>query len=238
MSTPTDTLPKLLLIEDDAAIGKQLSFALKQAGYDVTLAPTGEDGLRLARAGRFDGGLFDLGLPDRDGIELLIEMRSEGHSFPILIITARDHVDDRVRGLDAGADDYLVKPFALSELEARVRALLRRNEDQVPWRQLGALRFNLSSARAMAGDNEIELTRREWAVLAALSRRLGRVVPKEALFAAVFPHDTESAANAIEVQVSRLRRKLEAAGVTIRALRGLGYRLEKVDVPPDAGEAS
>lgn len=218
---------RLLLIEDDRALGQAVAGALRQSGYAVDIATLAAEARRLATAAHYDGGILDLGLPDRDGIELLRDMRRSGIAFPVLILTARDGVDDRVSGLDSGADDYLVKPFALAELEARLRAILRRNEDKVPWRQVGRLRFDLAGSRVMCEETELELTRREFAVLEALSRRVGRVVSKESLFETVFPHDTEAGPNAMEVHVSRLRRKIEPAGVTIRALRGLGYRLEE-----------
>jgi two-component system OmpR family response regulator len=218
---------RLLLIEDDLMLSEGVAAALRQDGYAVDVAGRATDALRLARAAVYDGAVLDLGLPDRDGIDLLRELRSEAFAFPILILTARDGLDDRIRGLDTGADDYLVKPFALGELEARLRALLRRAQDKTPWRQIGGLRFDLSGGRVLADGKDLALTQREFSVLTALARRVGKVVSKETLFDAVFPHDAEAAANAIEVYVSRVRRKIEPAGVTIRALRGLGYRLEE-----------
>jgi DNA-binding response OmpR family regulator len=224
---------RLLLIEDDRALGSAVAAALRQSGYLVDVATLAADAMRAATSAPYDGGILDLGLPDRDGIDLLRDMRRSGIAFPVLILTARDGVDDRVSGLDSGADDYLAKPFALAELEARLRAVLRRNEDKVPWRQVGRLRFDLAGSRVLCEGAELELTRREFAVLEALSRRVGRVVSKESLFEAVFPHDTDAGPNAMEVHVSRLRRKIEPAGVTIRALRGLGYRLEEQTSPAE-----
>jgi DNA-binding response OmpR family regulator len=155
-------------------------------------------------------------------------MRREGVPFPILILSARDGLNDRIRGLDTGADDYLVKPFALGELEARLRALLRRAEENTPWRQLGELRFDVDGKRALVGDEPVELTAREVSILEILISRARKVVSKQALFDAVFPHETDAAPNALEVHVSRLRHKLKPAGVTIRSLRGLGYRIEEL----------
>jgi DNA-binding response OmpR family regulator len=147
--------------------------------------------------------------------------------FPILILSARDGLNDRIRGLDTGADDYLVKPFALEELEARLRALLRRADESAQWHQLGLLRFDTDGKRALIGEDPIELTARELSILNILIARARKVVSKQALFDAVFPHETEAAPNALEVHVSRLRHKLRPAGVTIRSLRGLGYRIEE-----------
>jgi DNA-binding response OmpR family regulator len=219
---------RVLLIEDDSMLARGIRAALSHSGYDVEVAPTAESALRLARASAFNIGILDLGLPDRDGLELLSDMRREGVPFPILILSARDGLNDRIRGLDTGADDYLVKPFALGELEARLRALLRRAEENTPWRQLGELRFDVDGKRALVGDEPVELTAREVSILEILISRARKVVSKQALFDAVFPHETDAAPNALEVHVSRLRHKLKPAGVTIRSLRGLGYRIEEL----------
>ncbi|HEY0336506.1 MAG TPA: response regulator transcription factor [Burkholderiales bacterium] len=217
---------RVLLIEDDSMLARGIAAALSQSGYETEVAPNAEIALRLARNGFFSVGILDLGLPDRDGLELLGEMRTVAQ-FPILILSARDGLNDRIRGLDSGADDYLVKPFALGELEARLRALLRRGDEAAEWRQLGHLRFDAEGKRALVGDAQIELTARELSILNVLLSRSRRVVSKQALFDAVFPHETEAAPNALEVHVSRLRHKLRPAGVTIRSLRGLGYRIEE-----------
>jgi two-component system OmpR family response regulator len=221
-------LSRLLVVEDDPGLAAALAAALRATGCVVDLADCGREAMRLARAAPYDACILDLGLPDRDGVEVLRDMRAAALGFPVLILTARDALDDRISGLDAGADDYLVKPFALGELEARLRALLRRKHaGSAPWRQFGRLRFDAEGSAAFAGDCAIELTRREADVLECLMRRPGRIVAKEAILAAAFPSDSEAAPNAVEVQVSRLRRKLEAIGITVRALRGLGYRLEE-----------
>ena len=218
---------RLLLVEDDAALARGIEAALRQSGYVVTVAPTAADALTLAHANDFDVGVLDLGLPDRDGIELLSDLRGRHVTFPILILSARDALNDRIRGLDTGADDYLVKPFALGELEARLRALLRRKDEHAGWKQLGALRFDVTERRALIGDEDVDLTAREVAILDELLSKARKVVSKQALFDAVFPAETDSAPNALEVHVSRLRHKLARAGVTIRSVRGLGYRLEE-----------
>ena len=217
---------RVLLIEDDSMLARGIAAALSQSGYETEVAPNAEVALRVARNASFNIGILDLGLPDRDGLELLAEMRTVAQ-FPILILSARDGLNDRIRGLDSGADDYLVKPFALGELEARLRALLRRGDEAAEWRQLGHLRFDAEGKRALVDDAQIELTAREVSILNVLLSRSRRVVSKQALFDAVFPHETEAAPNALEVHVSRLRHKLKPAGVTIRSLRGLGYRIEE-----------
>ena len=219
----------LLLIEDDPMLARGVASALSKSGYAVAVAATAGDALRMAQTASFNIGILDLGLPDRDGMHLLRELRAAGNVFPILILSARAGLNDRIRGLDTGADDYLVKPFALAELEARLRALLRRQEDDSIWRQLGRLHFDAAGKRALIDDNEVELTSRECAVLDILLRNSGKIVSKQKLFDAVFTFETNAAPNALEVQISRLRQKLRSAGVAIRALRGLGYRIELHD---------
>ncbi|MGE5468737.1 MAG: response regulator [Ignavibacteria bacterium] len=217
---------RVLLVEDEASLAQAIAAALRAGGLAVDAVARGAEALRVARSGHFDIGILDLGLPDCDGVDLLRDMRSEGIAFPVIILTARDALDDRVQGLDAGADDYLTKPFALAELEARMRALLRRNEDNLPWRQVGGLRIAMNGGGVFVDGAPLDLTPRELAVLETLAKRAGRIVTKEHLFASVFPGDSDSNPNAVEVHISRLRRKIETAGATIRALRGIGYRLE------------
>jgi DNA-binding response OmpR family regulator len=226
---------RILLIEDDPMLGRGISAALAQSGYQVQVGLTAQAALHLARSSPFELVILDLGLPDRDGLDLLGEMRREGMLFPILILSARDQLNDRIRGLDAGADDYLVKPFALGELEARLRALLRRAQEPDLWRQIGNLRFDRVGKHAFVGEEPIALTVRELSILEMLMEHAGKVVSKQALFGAVFPQQTDPAPNALEVRVSRLRQKLQEAGVDIRGVRGLGYRIEEkpaADKPP------
>jgi DNA-binding response OmpR family regulator len=218
---------RVLLIEDDSMLARGIAAALSQTGYSVEVAPTAKTALELARGAAFNVGILDLGLPDRDGLDLLRDMRSGGVQFPVLILSARDGLNDRIRGLDTGADDYLVKPFALGELEARLRALMRRGDESAQWRQIGLLRFDIEGKRALVGDETIELTAREVTILNILILRARKIVSKQSLFDSVFTHDTEAAPNALEVHISRLRHKLKPAGVTIRSLRGLGYRIEE-----------
>jgi DNA-binding response OmpR family regulator len=224
-------MTKVLLIEDDLALGAGVAEVLRRAGYAVDHAHCAADALAASRRERYGACLLDLGLPDRDGLDLLSQLRQEGQACPILVMTARDGLDDRVQGLETGADDYLIKPFAVPELVARLRALLRRQASgQAPWQEVGRLRINHLAHKLMAGADEVPLTRREWAVFSALSRSKGRVVTRGTLAEAVFEADADVAPNALELHVSRLRRKIEPHGVTVRALRGLGYRLDELGV--------
>lgn len=219
---------RLLLIEDDHELANALLQSLAQSGHASDVAGSGKAALASSAATAYDLVILDLGLPDMDGLDLLAQLRRRGLLAPVLILTARDGVHDRIRGLDSGADDYLAKPFALGELEARMRALLRRGavgEDLV---EFGPLQFDANAREFSVHGRRLDLTARELGVLEALMRRPGRVVGKQNLFESIYAWDADAGPSAIEVHVSRLRRKLEAcdSGVAIRALRGLGYRLE------------
>ena len=218
---------RLLLIEDDAGLADGLQHSLAQSGFVVDVATTGAAGKSASATTRYEMIILDLGLPDIDGLALLRELRGSGITAPVLILTARGDLNDRIAGLDAGADDYLAKPFALGELEARVRALMRRGTESGPQKtQIGNLVYDSSTRRVTVGTNDLELTARELSVLEALLRRPKAVVSKEQLFESLYSWDSEANLNAVEVYVSRLRKKLEPAGVGIRMFRGLGYRLE------------
>jgi DNA-binding response OmpR family regulator len=224
---------RLLLVEDDRMLARGIAAALGQSGYAVDVAGTAHEAARVVHTSAYEIGILDLGLPDGDGLDLLRAWRGEGFAFPVLVLSARSQLDDRVHGLDSGADDYLVKPFALSEIEARLRALLRRPQRELAFQQLGALKLDRAGKRAVVADRALELTRREFDVLDMLMSRAGSVVGKQELIDRVFSCDAEVGTNALEVHVSRLRHKLKCAGVTVRALRGLGYRIE--ESPVDAG---
>ncbi|MDB5901218.1 MAG: DNA-binding response regulator [Betaproteobacteria bacterium] len=217
----------VLLIEREAILGRGIRAALAHSGYRVQAVRTAEAALRLARSSAFELVILDLDPHDRDSLDLLQAMRREKMLFPILVLSARDGLNARRRCLDAGADDYLVKPFALGELEARLRALVRRADEPARWRNLGALRFDPAGKHAYAGEEPIVLTVRELSILGLLVEHAGKVVAKDTLFRAVFPTGTDAAPNALEVRVSRLRSKLGPAGVTVRSVRGVGYRLEE-----------
>ena len=224
---------RLLLIEDDAELADALQQSLAQSGYAVDVAHTGHAGRAACAATRYEMMILDLGLPDVDGLTLLRELRAQGATAPVLILTARGELDDRIAGLDAGGDDYLAKPFALGELEARVRALLRRGPDAGPQCvQFGQLSYEAATRRVTVEGADLDLTARELSVLETLLRRPRALVSKEQLFESLYSWDSEANLNAIEVYVSRLRKKLEPANVGIRMFRGLGYRLEAHDAPP------
>jgi len=176
----------------------------------------------------YDLLILDVGLAGIDGFEALRRVRGQGSDLPVLMLTARDAIEDRVRGLESGADDYLVKPFALSELVARSRALVRRNQARGGTTlSLGTLRMDLEARRAFIGDQELSLAGREWSILQFMLSRTGKIVAKEQIIAAISNWDGSTSDNAIEVHVSRLRSKLEPAGLKIRTIRGFGYLLEE-----------
>jgi two-component system OmpR family response regulator len=222
----------ILIAEDDPAIAAGLTHALRRSGYAVDCVDTGASADAALATNRFDLLILDLGLPKLDGLEVLRRARSSGKRLPILILTARDSVDDRVRGLDLGADDYLAKPFSLTELEARVRALIRRGESAAgAVVRFGKLKFDNVHRQASVDERPLDLSARELAVLEELLRRPGRYVNKDQLVDGLCEWGDEVTANAIEVYVHRLRRKLEGAGVRIITTRGLGYCIEADPAP-------
>jgi len=220
---------RLLLVEDDLELANGLVSALAQAGYSTDAVHSGADALAACAASTYQLVILDLGLPDLDGVDVLRRMRHEGMTSPVLILTARDELHDRIVGLDAGGDDYLPKPFHVGELEARIRALLRRGETTAATLHFGALAFEPASRRLTVAERDLVLTARELAVLELLLRRGGRIVSKKHIFDSVYTWDNDASLSMVEVFVSRLRRKLAeaGAGVSIRSFRGLGYRLEQ-----------
>ncbi|MBI1397772.1 MAG: response regulator [Betaproteobacteria bacterium] len=219
---------RLLIVEDDPLIADGVIRAMRTAGHAVDHTTNGEAADQALRQYPYDLVVLDLGLPKVDGIEVLRRLRARQSGVPVLVLTARDSLTDRVTGLDAGADDYLVKPFDLPELEARVRALLRRQQPNVAGRvQIGDLAVDMTGRSAYLGDRRIELSSREFGVLEVLARRAGRVVGKDQLLESLTGWDEDVGMNAIEVYVHRLRKKLEPGGVNIRTIRGLGYLLDK-----------
>lgn len=219
----------ILIAEDDEVLADGLCRSMRQQGYAVDYVSDGQDAdLILRRAQPFDLVILDLGLPRLDGLCVLRNMRERNCRVPVIILTARDGVGDRVKGLDLGADDYLVKPFSLEELEARVRALIRRGQCGVnPVYSCGTLTFDSVGRRVAINGETLELTTRELSVLEALMSRIGWVVSKEQLLERLYSYAEEASGNAIEVYIHRLRKKIESAGVTIRTIRGLGYIMEK-----------
>lgn len=213
---------RVLVVEDTADLADALLRHLRGEGHAVDHVATAAEAAAAFATTEFAVAVLDLGLPDGSGLELLRAERARGNRTPILIATARDRISDRIDGLDAGADDYVVKPFDLAELEARLRAQVRRataaGATEV---SLGALRVDLAGARVFGPEGEIRLTAREWAVLALLVGARGRVRSRRTLEEALYSFDDEIAGNAVEVYVSRLRRKLGDGVIETR--RGLGY---------------
>jgi len=217
---------RLLIVEDDRLIAQSIHAALTALGNTVDIVATHADASSALAHDRFDLLLLDLGLPDGNGLDLLAARRAAGDQTPVLILTARDDIDDRVRGLDLGADDYLAKPFRLPELEARVRALLRRSQQRLDNRlTLGRVTLDMASGSASLDGNLLDLPRRELRLLEGLLLHAERIVPREILERRLFGFD-EVGPNALEVYISRLRKRLTDSGLVIRTLRGLGYRLD------------
>ena len=218
----------VLLVEDDAQVADSTARALRSQGWNVDVTARGEPVPLSLKQDPYDVVILDIGLQGIDGFETLRRLRAQGTPVPVLMLTARDAVVDRVRGLEGGADDYLVKPFALSELIARVRVLLRRSQSRLSEQlTLGRLRMDLDARRVYINDAPIDLAAREWSVLEYLLTRADKVVAKEQILQAIAGWDESISENAIEVYVSRLRGKIESGGVHIRTVRGFGYLLEE-----------
>lgn len=218
---------RILIVEDDAALARSLVALLRGAGHAVDHVDCGEDALMVVGDEPYGLVVLDVGLPGIDGFAVLQALRRRGERAPVLMLTARDALDDRIRGLDLGADDYLRKPFAPEELEARIRALgRRRGGDPTPELVVGALVLDRSAGVARVGERPLDLRRREWAVLDALAIRAGQIVSRETLQAEVFGYDDPVGPNAIEVNITRLRGKLGPDGPAIRTVRGVGYLLD------------
>jgi len=226
----------ILLVEDDAETRDALSRFLSDEGYRVVSAARGDAGTRALKAGAVDAAILDVGLPDVSGIDLCRDWRAAGLRLPVLMLTARTDVSSRVRGLEAGADDYLGKPFALSELRARLRALLRRGSDPLRRRvlTLGPLTIDFGRRQAWIAEVEVPLTRREIDVLERLAWARGHVVSRDDLLEEIWGESTPETTASLEVIVARLRRKLERGGKEslIRTVRGVGYALAGA---PDGG---
>ncbi len=218
---------RILVVEDSAPLARTVSEAFRAKGYAVDALSHGDDADSALRTQPYDLVILDLGLPDMDGLQLLRRMRDRKSRVPVLVLTARDGLDDRVQGLNLGADDYLCKPFALAELEARAAALIRRGvggSNAVLTH--GRISLDTSGRVATVDGAPLDLPRRELALLEALLLRAGQVVSKQALFEALFDLDAEANTSAVELYVHRLRKKVEPAGLRIRTIRGLGYLLE------------
>jgi two-component system OmpR family response regulator len=218
---------RILIAEDDAIIADGLSRSLRQGGYAVDWAADGVDAEAALLTATYDLLILDLGLPKLSGLDVLKHLRARNSQLPVLILTALDGTGDRVKGLDLGADDYMVKPFELAELEARVRALTRRSTGTTPTIQCGFLIYDQVGRVAQIQGQSLDLSAREIGLLEILLNRMGRLVSKDQLVDHLCGWGEEVSHNAIEVYVHRLRKKLEAGGVKIATVRGLGYCLER-----------
>jgi two-component system response regulator TctD len=218
---------RLLLVEDHAELALWVAKTLRQSGFAVDVIDRGDSAATALLTQSYDLVVLDLSLPGMDGLELLRRIRHQEKTsrLPVLILTARGTPEDRVKGLNLGADDYLPKPFELAELEARIKALLRRSSNVVPTVLVGQLEFDTTTRVVLVRGKPLALTQRELAVLEALLSRLGKPVPRDTLFDKVFGLDDDVQPEAIELYVHRLRKKLEGSGVAINTLRGLGYML-------------
>ena len=223
---------RLLVVEDERKVANALREGLEGEGYEVVIEETGEDALTRSTTERFDLVLLDLGLPGRDGLEIVTDLRDEGVNTPVLILTARDTVDDRVKGLNGGADDYLVKPFAFSELLARIQAISRRGRLTSERRlQVGDLTIDVGTRRVTRGGHVVELTGKEFDLLEYLIRAEQHIVSRDTLAREVWKETARSTTidNVIDVHVSRLRRKIDADQETklLHTVRGVGFMLRE-----------
>jgi DNA-binding response OmpR family regulator len=220
---------RLLLVEDDVMVASGIKLGLTDAGYAVDWVGSAERALEVTRSETFDVAVIDIGLPGMNGLALTQRLRQDGHAMPVLILTARDALHDRVQGLDIGADDYMVKPFELPELLARLRALLRRSQAATSAvLSFGPLELDTATRLACIrpGGQPIEFGPREWTVMEYLLINAPKPANKDKLLQALTGWDKEITPNAVEVYISRLRGKLEPHGIALRSIRGFGYRLE------------
>ena len=217
----------VLLVEDDPVLADGIARILRGHGMAVDVVHNGDDADHALQAREMSVAVLDIGLPGIDGFEVVRRLRARGRQLPVLLLTARDDVQDRVRGLEMGADDYLVKPFAAPELVARLKALVRRSNPRPVDLQLGGLQLDPFARRATIDGLTIELSAREWAVLEYLMQHASRVVSKQQIIDAILPWGEEVTLNAVEVYISRIRAKIDKAGISIKTIRGFGYMLEQ-----------
>ncbi len=221
---------KILIVEDEIKTGEYLRQGFREAGFNADLVRTGVDGLHMAQEGDHDLIILDVMLPGMDGWQVLKSLRRNGQEMPVLFLTAKDHVDDRIKGLELGADDYLVKPFSFAELLARVRTILRRgrNGTEVTVLQVADLELDLLRRRVIRSGKRIDLTAKEFGLLELLMRRQGEVLPRSLIASQVWDMNFDSDSNVIEVAMRRLRAKVDDAYEVklIQTVRGMGYVLE------------
>lgn len=233
---------RILLVEDDGALSLGISRALEREGWRVDILADGQQAMAEGLAVPYDLAVLDLGLPRRDGMEVLRHWRGRGARMPVLLLTARDELNDRVQGLNAGADDYLTKPFDIAELVARLRALKRRADGRIDDRlQVGELNLDLAHRELLHRGERVRMSPREIALTQLLMQRVGRVVPKESIVATLSSWESDFSENSVEVYVHRLRKRFAELGVVIKTVRGFGYVLEAAapgeaptDTSPDA----
>jgi two-component system OmpR family response regulator len=219
---------RILVVEDDTVLAAALTRALSQTAYTVDLAENGSEANSALDSAEYDLVVLDLALPKVDGLAVLGRLRDRRVRVPVLVLSARDSLEDRVKGLDAGADDYMTKPFDLPEFEARVRALLRRGQNHATnLVRHGRLELDLGARRVFHDGKPIDFSLREYAVMEILMSRQGKVVTKEQMFDRLFGWGEDVGTNAVEVCVHRVRKKLEPCGIEIRTVRGMGYLIEK-----------
>jgi len=219
---------RILIVEDNLVLADKIAAALRQTDHAVDMVHDGEDALNLVLQETFDLLILDLSLPGLDGIEILKTVRARQINLPVMILTARGNLDERVAGLDAGADDYMVKPFELSELEARARALLRRNiGKRNPYITVGKLSFNSVDRSVTIDGQPVSLTPRERGVLEILLLNISQVISKEKIALHLFGFDDEASVKSIELYISRLRKKIASGDVEVRTIRGLGYMIDE-----------
>lgn len=219
---------RILVAEDDEFLSGALKMGLENVGYAVDQVATGSEAKHALQDIAYDLLILDLGLPGTDGTEVLKQLRNHGQSLPVIIITARDTIQDKIKGLDLGANDYLTKPFDFRELEARIRAVLRKNIWNNKLEVIhGPIRFVINTREVFLNDSPADVTPREVAVLELLLQRAGRLINKRQLIEQIANWDEEPSDNAIEIIIHRLRRKLEPTGVKISTIRGFGYMLNE-----------
>lgn len=215
---------RIVLIEDNQMLARAISQSLRQEGHSVDWLDDGEDGACFLSSHGADLAIIDINLPRRDGLDVVRTLNRTGDAIPVLMLTARDALDDRVTGLDAGADDYMTKPFEMAELHARIRALgRRRSRKLMPIEVIGNLSFDRAARHLSGPDGPLDVPRREMALWEVLFDNADRVVPKPVICDSIYGIGADIDMNAVELLVSRLRKKIDGCGVTIRSIRGLGY---------------
>ncbi len=219
---------KILVVEDEKKIAAFVRRGLDEAGFDARVCHDGNEGYRLAREHEWDAVVLDIMLPGRDGLSILKQLRDKKISVPVILLTARGELDERIEGLDLGADDYLTKPFFVEELVARLHAITRRaNPDQRSLLEVGPLRIDLLARGVQVGDRTLELTAREFTLLEYLARSPGRVYTRTQILEHVWHYDFDPSTNIVDVYIRRLRQKLEDERDCIETVRGVGYRLRR-----------